>query len=119
MKHLKRMNEAKEISRKKLAEQLIQIFEEKYRAHPSSSGRFGFQWESNLNEAEPGKVVSQYGDIFFILPRAIRSLHLPIVEILLGAPFKGDLYASQQDMLLQVRVSGFIKIPTITNDKEV
>ena len=118
MKHLKRMNEAKEISRKKLAEQLIQIFEEKYRSHPSS-GRFVFQWESNLNEAEPGKVVSQYGDIFFILPRSIRSLHLPIVEILLGAPFRGDLYASQQDMLLQVRVSGFIKIPTITNNTEV
>ena len=118
MKHLKRMNEAKEISRKKLAEQLIQIFEEKYRSHPSTWGRFIFQWEDNFNAAEPGKVVSNYGDLFFTLPLSLSSLDLPVVEILLGAPFKGNLYASS-NRLLQVRVRGYIKIPTITNNTEV
>jgi hypothetical protein len=118
MKHLKNINEENQISRKELAEQMIRIFEQKYKSHPSSFGSVSFEWEDDLRKARPGKVVSQYNDIFFILARSLKSRDLPIVEVLLGKPFDGELYTSQQDGLLQVRISGFVKIPETTNNTQ-
>jgi len=111
MKHINQIDEGFEISRKELAEQLIQIFQQKYKSHPNTFGSVVFEWEDDVREARPGKVVSQYNDIFFILVRSIKSRDLPIVQILLEKPFYGELYASQQDGLLQIRVSGYTKIP--------
>lgn len=55
MKHLKNINEENQISRKELAEQMIRIFEQKYKSHPSSFGSVLFEWEDNLEKQDPVK----------------------------------------------------------------
>lgn len=97
-------------STKQKAEALIRAFEEAYEALPGSVGRVGFRYSPNITDAKPFRVLSQYGDFFFILPNVIGTMELPILEVLLSEPFNGKLYSSHHDGKLQIRVSGFTEI---------
>jgi hypothetical protein len=102
------MNNDKSIKQK--AEALIRAFEAAYQALPGSVGRVGFRYSPNITDAKPFKVLSQYGDFFFIMPSLIGSMELPILEVLLNEPFNGKLYQSNYDHKLQIRVSEFVEI---------
>lgn len=107
MKHIRKINEANNPSLEELANNLIKMLEDEYKSLPHTVGRPVFEWEDDLREARSGKVVSQYGDFFFIIGRSVESMDLPILEVLLRSPFNGKLYASRQDNLLQIRISGY------------
>jgi len=94
-------------TQKQKAEILIKAFEKAYKEHPDSIGRVTFEYSDDIRDAKPGKLVSQYGDFFFIMPSRISALEASIVDILLHRPFEGVLYQSNYDHQLQIRVSGF------------
>ena len=107
MKHLKVFNESHENSLKQKAEFLIDAFQIAFKNLPGSIGRYQFTYSSDIRDAKPGIVVSQYGDFFFIMPSRISKLELPILEVLLSEPFNGGLYQSNHDHQLQIRISGY------------
>lgn len=54
-----------------------------------------------------GGIESQYGDYFVILPTTIIKTNLPYLEVLLNNPYNGNLYVSNYDNRMQVRISGY------------
>ena len=89
------------------AELLIKAFTKAYKENPYTVGTPVFEFSEDIRDAKPGTVVTQYGDFFFIMPSRITKLEMPMLDILLNAPFNGSLYQSNYDHQLQVRVSGY------------
>lgn len=90
-----------------MANFLIKSLEKDYKELPHTVGRPYFEYKEDVRDARPGVVVSQYSDFFFIIGPSMESRDLPIAEVLLEKPYSGKLYASRQDGLLQIRISGF------------
>jgi hypothetical protein len=109
MKHIKKLTESTDNkpSLEEMANFLIKSFQRDYKMLPHTVGTPHFEYKDDVRDAKPGVVVSQYSDFFFILGQSMESMDLPIAEILLGKPYRGKLYASKQDGLLQIRISGF------------
>ena len=89
------------------ADVLIKAFTKAYKENTYTVGTPVFEFSEDIRDAKPGKVVSQYGDFFFIIPSRITKLELPMLDILLNEPFNGSLYQSNYDHQLQIRVSGY------------
>lgn len=109
MKHIKKLTEQtnEKPSLEEMAKFLIKSLERDYRSLPHTVGTPHFEYKEDVRDAKPGVVVSQYSDFFFILKGSMELMHLPIAEVLLNRPYSGKLYASRQDGLLQIRISGF------------
>ena len=89
------------------AQVLIDAFTKAYKEHPDTVGTVIFEYEDDIRNAKPGKVVTQYGDFFVIMPPRITNIELPILDILLSKPFDGVLYQSNFDHQLQIRISAY------------
>lgn len=69
---------------------------------------FNVRIEDEINSNVNYGVETQYGDFFIILPYNLDYSDLSIINLLLTEPYNCNMYVSNCDNRMQIRISGYV-----------